>query len=460
MKPRVPWPVLLCAVTLLGAERRPQDPTPDELARIQAAAPRKATAEPLKPRKLLVLSYQSHEEGRYAGERALEIMARQTGAFEPDFIRSREELVTAVVPEVLKRYDAVCVNNSTGGEGEARNGRTFVENVREYVENGGGLVGIHAATDNRLGEVFGGFFSGHPWSHEVGIMIDDPGSPLTRVFEGKGFTVDDEIYQFTRGYARDRLRVLLSLDMTRTADKGDREDGDNPVAWIRQIGKGRVFYCSLGHNPRIFQDARLLRFYLDGIQFACGDLQADTTPSPPLAAPRVRREPFRMPADGTVDGALVSWEYAGPWPVDKPLETALAPEPGACEAVTWKPAPAGLERQRPHVMSFDRVNELKGDNRVVYLRTRVFLPEAQKVRMAIGSDDGIKVWLNGSVVHASDRNQGLDLNGDKVVARFEKGWNSLLIKVTQGGGEWAACVALRNEDGSPITGLKCDARGE
>jgi type 1 glutamine amidotransferase len=273
------------------AQPRPQDPTPAELARITAAAPIKASATALKPRKMLVLSYQSHEEGRYAGEKALEIMARQTGAYDLDFVRSKEAMVDVVVPEVLSQYDAVCVNNSTGGEGKAKNGKTFVENISQYVAQGGGLVGIHAATDNKLGEVFGGFFCGHPWSERVGIMIDDPDHVLCKVFEGKNFMVHDEIYQFDRIYSREKLRVLLSLDMTKTKDKGRRKDGDNAVAWVKKHGKGRVFYCSLGHNRQIFQDAKLLRFYLDGIQFALGDLAADMTPSGPLTAPKVKRVP-------------------------------------------------------------------------------------------------------------------------------------------------------------------------
>jgi hypothetical protein len=108
-------------------------------------------------------------------------------------------------------------------------------------------------------------------------------------------------------------------------------------------------------------------------------------------------------------------------------------------------------------MSFDRVKDLKGDSRVVYLRTRVSLPAAQKVQMVMGSDDGIKVWLNGKVVHANDVIRPLGSASDKVAVDFKKGWNLLLVKVTQGGGDWAACVALRNEDGGELTGLKCAA---
>lgn len=272
------------AVTVpnFAAERRPGDPTPEELAKIKAAVPKRAAVKPAKARKMLILSYQSHERGRFAGEKMLEIMAKQTGAYEAVFVRDKATMAEVMVPEKLKQFDAICVNNSTGGEGNARNGKTFVENLSEYVAAGGGLVGIHAATDNKFGEVFGGFFCGHPWSEEVGIKIDDPKHRLCKVFGGKGFMVNDEIYQFARIYSREKLRVLLSLDMTRTADKGRREDRDNAVAWVKKHGKGRIFYCSLGHNHRIFQDAKLLRFYLDGIQFALGDIKADMTPSGPL----------------------------------------------------------------------------------------------------------------------------------------------------------------------------------
>ena len=110
--------------------------------------------------------------------------------------------------------------------------------------------------------------------------MDEPDHPLCAAFGGKGFWASDEIYQFNRGvYSRQKLRVLLSLDMNVVKKKGSRKDDDNAIAWIKTHGKGRVFYCSLGHNPRAFHDGRIVRFLLDGIQFALGDLEADATPS-------------------------------------------------------------------------------------------------------------------------------------------------------------------------------------
>lgn len=446
--------IFLCT-TICSAQRRPQDPTPGELAKIKAAVPKKASEKPQKPRKMLVLTYQGHEEGRYALEKALEIMAEQTGAFEPTFVRSKEEMVEVVVPETLKQYDAVFLNNSTGGEGNAKNGKTFVENINDYVTAGGGLAGNHGATDNKLGEVFGGFFCGHPWSENVGIMIDDSDHRLTRVFQGKGFMIPDEIYQFTRIYSREKLRVLLSLDMTKCEDKGEREDGDNPVAWVKKLGKGRIFYCSLGHRKEIFQNADLMQFYLDGIQFALGDLKADMTPSGPLDKPKIVRKPFKA-ENGMFEGYIVDWQYAGPYLSDQPFDEKFAPEVDSGKNVEWKQVLVSPQNRHPYVVDFEKIQSMMGDNRSVYVRTNVYSPESQKVTMVTGSDDGIKVWLNGEVVQAKNTTRGFNPDSDIVDITLNKGWNKILAKVTQGGGGWAASMALKAKDGK-LSGLKCRA---
>ena len=83
--------------------------------------------------------------------------------------------------------------------------------------------------------------------------------------------------------SREDLRVLLSLDMSKTSAKGGRKDDDYAVSWVHSVGEGRVFYCSLGHRDEIFWNPRILRHYLDGIQYALGDLKANDTPSAKLA---------------------------------------------------------------------------------------------------------------------------------------------------------------------------------
>ncbi len=54
---------------------------------------------------------------------------------------------------------------------------------------------------------------------------------------------------------------------------------DMAIAWVREFGKGRVFYCSLGHRNDVYWSKQVLQHYLDGIQYALGDLEADATPT-------------------------------------------------------------------------------------------------------------------------------------------------------------------------------------
>jgi type 1 glutamine amidotransferase len=60
-------------------------------------------------------------------------------------------------------------------------------------------------------------------------------------------------------------------------------DEDFPVSWVRSYEKGRVFYSSLGHGVKVYSNAILLEHFLAGIQYALGDLKADSTPSASLA---------------------------------------------------------------------------------------------------------------------------------------------------------------------------------
>ena len=124
------------------------------------------------------------------------------------------------------------------------------------------------------------------YTEHVFIKLDDPDHPLNRAFGGKGFDFRDEFFRFHEVYSRDRVHVLLSIDTAKTDMRQgrafgnvDRPDNDYALAWVRSHGKGRVFYSTIGHNPYVFWDKRMLEFYLAAIQFALGDLEASTLPS-------------------------------------------------------------------------------------------------------------------------------------------------------------------------------------
>jgi type 1 glutamine amidotransferase len=258
---------------------------PAALQAIDAAIPSTATVKPGQPRRILVFWRCEgffHGEGIAGANHALAAMGRKTGAFTADF--SDDYRVFA--PASLAKYDVVVLNNTT----QLKLPEAGRPALLEFVRKGKGLVGIHAATDSFYdwpegAALLGGLFDGHPWGAggTWAFKLDEPAHPLNRAWGGKGFKLRDEIYQFKAPYTRADRRVLVSLDLSDPTTGGvkngvKRTDKDFAVAWIKSCGEGRVFYCSLGHAENVFQDPGVLRFYLDSIQFALGDLKAETPP--------------------------------------------------------------------------------------------------------------------------------------------------------------------------------------
>jgi len=288
------------AVCVAADDAAAQDVPGNAIEKMERAMPKRPRVKPARPRKMLVFSLCRgfvHGSIPY-GKKALEIMGKTTGAFEAVI----SDDIAMFEPANIKQFDAICMNNTTQNvflpkdidklpqaeQAAARQRETKLkESFAAYVRSGGGLVGIHAATDTfyewaEYGKMMGGYFSGHPWHERIYVKNDSPGSPINAVFKGGGFAITDEIYQFRDPYSREALHVLLSLDTTKTNmnKKGiKRKDGDFAVSWVRSYGDGRVFYCSLGHRNEIFWEPAILQHYLDGIQFAMGDLKADTRPS-------------------------------------------------------------------------------------------------------------------------------------------------------------------------------------
>jgi hypothetical protein len=153
---------------------------------------------------------------------------------------------------------------------------------------------------------------------------------------------------------------------------------------------------------------------------------------------------------------ITAWQVSGPYMRQNVLgpelfDTQFAPEKAETDA-KWGILPASEDSGRPWLIQLERI--FGGDNRVAYVRNKVWSDKDQQVRLELGSDDGIKVWLNGEVVHANNAARGIKPGDDKVNVNLKKGWNAMMMKVTQGGGGWGACAKFRTVDGGDIKGLK------
>jgi type 1 glutamine amidotransferase len=260
--------------------------------KIEAALPREAIVKPKKPRKLLVIDLcpaggYYHATVAHANL-ALELMAKNSGAYEAVF---SNDLNNLKYPKI-REFDAVFLNSVVG---EVFPDPDVLNGLLRFVREGGGVAGLHGATYASMdlpeyGEMMGAQDGPHHVETAT-LKIDDPGSPLTKAFDGKEFAWTDEFYHFlpTGPFSRDKVHVLLSID-TGKSDmspwQGIRPDNDYGISWIKSYGKGRVFNCALGHTPMLFETPAFGKYILSAIQFVLGDLPADTTPSAKLTASR------------------------------------------------------------------------------------------------------------------------------------------------------------------------------
>ncbi len=153
---------------------------------------------------------------------------------------------------------------------------------------------------------------------------------------------------------------------------------------------------------------------------------------------------------------ILHWQLAGPFTQQGKsgmdlFDVAFPPEQGEA-SVEWRRVSAPAAGSQPAIV--DLMGPLGGSQRVAYLRTRIHSSQKQPARLELGSDDGIKAWLNGAVVHANKVDRGLAPGQDTAPVTLNEGWNVLLLKITQGDGGWAACARLRKPDGSKLTGVQ------
>jgi len=279
-----------------------KEPSKTEIAKMAAAMPVKARVQPLKPRKLLIFSISwgyKHSAIPY-GRKAFEIMGQKTKAFEPVV----SDDLSNFEPGRIEQFDAILFNNTNNEiflpenfdklpadqqAKAAKYDKLLKKSLVNYLKSGKGLVVTHAGVASfrkwpEYGNIIGARFENHPWvaGSTVTLKVEEPTHPVALAFDKPTFEVTDEIYQVKAPYSRDHLRVLVSIDTTKTNMKVKgirRTDGDFGMTWIKNYGKGRVFYCALGHQHHLFWNPMILQHHLDGIQYALGDLKADATPS-------------------------------------------------------------------------------------------------------------------------------------------------------------------------------------
>ncbi len=98
-------------------------------------------------------------------------------------------------------------------------------------------------------------------------------------------------------------------------------------------------------------------------------------------------------------------------------------------------------------------------NSAVYLTRTIECERAQTASISLGSDDSIKVWLDGEEVFAKDVARGVAADQDQATLELPVGESQLLLKIVNGGGPMGYYFKMAGEDlpGPLLAALKSDA---
>ncbi len=158
------------------------------------------------------------------------------------------------------------------------------------------------------------------------------------------------------------------------------------------------------------------------------------------------------------DDHILQWVTVGPFQEQGQdgaaiYRTVFPPETDP-DAVDWQPLTKGVGSWNVNLeATYGGLDFV-----AAYLRTRVWSEVEQEVQLEMGSDDGVKAWLNGELLYDRWGEGSISPREKRVKARLRNGWNDLMLKVVDQQGGWMGACRIRKPDGSALSGLKIEAR--
>ncbi|MCC6695967.1 MAG: HEAT repeat domain-containing protein [Candidatus Hydrogenedentes bacterium] len=154
-------------------------------------------------------------------------------------------------------------------------------------------------------------------------------------------------------------------------------------------------------------------------------------------------------------GFISRWKLIGPFPSSDfnavfPPESTYEPdaEYEGVEGAKLRWTDLVIDHVRG-IVELDRI--LKPNEQVIaYAYTVLDVPQAMSAQLWLGSDDGVKVWVNGEVVHSNNASRRVKIDNDKVPINLVAGRNTILLKIVQGGSGCGFCIRTMTADGKPL----------
>ncbi len=256
-------------------------------------APKKSKVTPKKERKVLIFSLFTgyrHWSIPHTSE-MIKVLGTKTGAYE-----TQETKNINVFKKALSLNNTTIVLNNTCPNFNSRN--LFYDELKKtyknkkalrkakklelkllnFVKKGGGLVVLHGGItmlnkSSEFSKMVGASFDYHPPQQNITVNIHEPKHTIVSHFKGESFVIIDEPYFLKNAYFDYNFRPLLSMNpkFLHSVKKNTSKE-IKYISWIKSYGKGRIFFSAPSHNSQTYENANFLKFILNGIQYAAGDL--------------------------------------------------------------------------------------------------------------------------------------------------------------------------------------------
>jgi len=184
---------------------------------------------------------------------------------EKNWMVDTTEDATVFTEANLKQYGAVVFLSTTGNILNDDQQTAF----QKYIHNGGGFVGIHAATDTEYdwpwyNNLVGAYFESHPKPQVALYNVVNKDHPSVS-FMPDTLSRLEEIYNF-KSFKKELVNVLITIgEKTYT---GGKMPEYHPIAWYHNYDGGRAFYTEWGHHPEAFTEPLFLQHLAGAIQWA------------------------------------------------------------------------------------------------------------------------------------------------------------------------------------------------
>lgn len=248
-------------------------------ATLQTMSPSTGTPNPTNPDRLLVFSKTAafRHTSITPGIAAIQQMG-VTGNFS---VKATED-ASIFRLDSLQKFKAVVFLNTTG---DILNG-TQQTAMEQYIQNGGGFAGIHAAFDTEYGwpwygNMIGVWFSDHPAEQTAIVRKLNGTHPASSTLPAT-WQRFDEWYNFGTWNRTSNIFYLFKVD--ETTYSGGTEGDPHPISWYGPYDGGRVFMTAMGHGDAMYTEANFLTHLYGGIQYAMTGAAGATNQPPTVSA--------------------------------------------------------------------------------------------------------------------------------------------------------------------------------